>query len=123
MKLMKRFSLVAIVFALLLTLASCGISERYANKINDKAADGDHITYEKVVKKLGEKNIVDLTVNDPIFGSGHSGVVIAVKGCDSWEDVQAKLDAGKTVKGIVITFLGDKAQSAEYRAITADDNR
>ena len=39
------------------------------------------------------------------------------------DDVTFTLEAGKTIKGIVITFKADKAQSAEYRAITADDNK
>ena len=98
-------------------LASCSkATESYANKIN-KAADKDKpYTYDKVMKDLGDEAI-DLT-----FGTG-IGTVMAVKGCDDWDDIEEKIDNDETVKGIVIVFnLKKEATKAEYREITADDN-
>ena len=77
------------------TLVSCNISESYAEKINKAADAGEHYTYEEVLEDLGE-DAVDITVVK-------TGVIVAVKGCSSLEDIKAKLDAGDEVKGIVVT--------------------
>ena len=120
MKLIKKFSLVFMLFACLLSLVSCANLEKYASKINKAADKDDHITYAEVVKKLGKDNIIDATTE--VFGF-RGGVIICVKGCQSWDDVQAKLDAGKKVEGIYITILNSKATHAEYREITAADKK
>ncbi len=117
MKLIKKLSLVAMLFVAVLSLASCTNLEKYADKINKAAEKDEHITYSEVMDKLGDE-VMDGTVT--LLGSTN-GVVIKVKGCANWEEVEAKLDEGKTVKGIVITILNNKAMSAEYREITADD--
>ena len=95
-------------------LASCSaISQSYADKINDAAADKEYITVEEAKEKLGDEAVdVNLLVG---------GALIAVKGCDSVEDIKAKLDEGKEVKGIVITYALGNCTSATYKAITAAD--
>ncbi|MBR5139561.1 MAG: hypothetical protein IKV16_00765 [Clostridia bacterium] len=95
------------------TLVSCNISESYAEKINKAADAGEHYTYEEVLEDLGE-DAVDITVVK-------TGVIVAVKGCSSLEDIKAKLDAGDEVKGIVVTVALGKATGAKYKSITADD--
>lgn len=125
MKLIKKLSVFTILAVLFLAVASCGINEKYADKINKAAADKEYITYEEVVKKLGEDNIVDWTGSADLgfVDVKPSGVVYAIKGCDSWDDVEEKLEAGKTVKGIVITFLNGNATNAVYKEFTNADKK
>lgn len=118
MKLIKKLSLVAMLFVAVLSLASCVNLEKYADKITKAAEKDEHITYSEVMDKLGDE-VIDYTADIPVLGRG--GIIIKVKGCANWEEVQAKLDEGKTVKGIIITIAGGKATNAEYREITADD--
>lgn len=104
------------VFAIgcVLSLASCSkATEYYAKKINEAAEKGEHYTYTQVLDDLGDEAI-DITV-------AKTGTIIAVRGCTTWDEIEDKLDAGKTVKGIVIVMTLGKAISAEYREITPDD--
>ncbi len=110
----KILSLVLVTVMLVCSLASCGsISESYAEKINKAAENGEHYTYDKVVEDLG-----DDAIEIAVFGTG---VVIAVKGCESVDDIEEKLDNGETVKGVVVTMLANKAVSATYKEITEED--
>jgi len=111
---MKVLSLMLVIVMLMCSLASCGnISESYAKKINKAAEDGEHYTYDQVVKDLGE-NAIEIA----FMGTG---VVIAVKDCKSIDDLNKMLESGKTVKGIVVTMLANKATSASYKEISEDD--
>ena len=116
----KIISLALVIVMLVCVLASCGnISESYANKINEAAKNKEHYTYSEVIDDLGGKDkVADLTLT--VLGIT-SGTVIAVKGCSNWDDIEAKLDAGDTVKGIVVVILNNKAMSAEYREISKND--
>ena len=115
---MKR-NLLSLMMLLLCvcTLASCSkVSESYANKINKAAENKENFTYAEVMEDLGNEAVC--------IGAGgdyYTGFVVAVKGCESLEDIKAKLDEGKTVKGIRIDFLVGKAKNAEYTEITAED--
>ncbi len=120
---MKRIiSLTLVIVMLICTLASCGsISESYAEKINEAAKNKEHYTYSDVVDDLGGKDkVIDYTID--LFGSVN-GTVIAVKGCKNWDEVEDKIDEGKTVKGIVVVILNGKATGAEYREITTGDKK
>lgn len=101
--------LVGSVFA----LVSCNISESYAEKINKAAEAGEHYTYEEVLEDLGE-DAIDITALK-------TGVVIAVKGCSSLDELEDKLDNGDKVEGIVVTIALGKATGAKYKSITSDD--
>ena len=110
----KIISLILVAVLLVCTLASCSnISESYAEKINEAAKEKDYYTYEEVKDDLGD-DIVDITV-------AGNGVIIAVKGCASVEDINTKLENGDTVKGIVVTVVLGKATGAAYREIKAED--
>lgn len=103
-----------LIIGCVLALASCGkISESYAKKINKAAEADEHYTYDQVKEDLGD-NAVDITILK-------SGVIIAVKGCETLDEIEDKLDDGKTVKGIVITVVAGKATSAIYKEITEED--
>ena len=114
---MKRFFkwLVASVAALsLILLVACSnVSQKYADKVNKAAKDGEPITLEQVRKDLGDDRAEII-----ILGSG---VIISVKGCKSVDDIKEKIDEGKDVEGIIVTILASKATSAEYRKITTSD--
>ncbi|MBQ8546774.1 MAG: hypothetical protein IJ437_07545 [Clostridia bacterium] len=118
----KTLRIAALLLVLSMTVfmfAACSnISESYAEKINKANEDGEPLTYSQVIEDLGEENVTDLTLS--ILGSTN-GVIIAVKDCDSWEDIEEKLDNGETVKGISVTIVNNKATSAEYREITEED--
>ena len=111
---MKKILSLALLLALtLMMLVSCGnISESYAKKINNAAEKGEHYTYEEVLEDLGD-DAVDATFLK-------SGLIIAVKGCDSVEDIEEKLEDGKTLKGIVVTVAVGKATFAEYKEINEE---
>lgn len=115
---MKKIVSLALVCVLLLgcvfALASCGnISESYAEKVNQAAKDGEAYTIEQIRDDLGEEAVEILFLNN--------GVVVAVDGCKSIDDIKAKIDEGKTVKGILITVLAGKATAAVYKEITEED--
>ena len=111
---MKKVLALVLALSLVFMLVSCGnISESYAKKINAAADKGEHYTYDQVVKDLGD-NAIEIA----FLGTG---VVIAVKGCESVEDIKEKIDNGETVKGIVVTMLANKATSASYKEITEKD--
>lgn len=113
-KLITLLLTLSLVVGCVCSLASCSnVSQSYANKINKAAERGEPLTKTEVLEDLGE----DAFELDLVFG----GVIMAVKGCDSWEDVKEKLDEGKTVKGIVVTIGLGKATGAEYREITDED--
>ena len=101
--------LVGSVFA----LVSCNISESYAEKINKAKEAGEPYTYEEVLEDLGE-DAIDITILK-------TGVVVAVKGCSSLDELEDKLDNGDKVEGIVVTMVAGKATAATYKSITEDD--
>lgn len=104
----KLFGLFALLGVLL--LASCSnVTEKYATKINEAAEAGEHYTVEQIRDDLGDEAVELLVFN--------SGVIYAVKGCESKEEIQALIDAGEEVEGITIVVLNGKAQSAKYSVI------
>ena len=113
-------SLLLVITMAVFMFASCGkISQSYADKINKAADKDEHMKYADVKEDLGD-DVADLTIT--VMGSTN-GVLIAVKGCDSWDDIEDKIDEGKTVKGLYVTILNGKATKAEYREITANDKK
>lgn len=119
MKLVKRLSLFAVLFAFVLTLASCSkVSQKYADKINKAAEKGEPLTFTEVKEDLGDEAVW--------IGTGEkigvaSGVIIAVKGCTSYDELKAQIDEGKTVKGLIVSIALGKATGAKYTEITKDD--
>lgn len=120
-KFLKWSGVVLGCLGLFLFVGCSRVSQKYADKINNEAKDGDdvYITLEQVLKDLGDEAI-NLTIGSQI-GTKSSGVVIAVKGCKSKEDIQKKLDNNEDVEGLIITILLNNATSASYRKITASD--
>ncbi len=119
---MKKIVSMVLVCVLLvgsmLALTSCSnISESYAEKINKAAEKGEHLTYSEVKEDLGD-DVADITIS--LLGSTN-GVLVAVKGCSTLDEIKEKIDNGDTVKGVVVTILNNKATKAAYKEITEDD--
>ena len=115
-KTLKLISIMLVLVALCSMVVACSnVSQGYADKINQAAKDGEAYTLEQISEDLGDEAIKIIA---PVI---NTGVVVAVKGCTTLDEIQEKIDAGKDVKGIIIAIAGNKAISAEYRVITAED--
>ena len=115
---MKKIISMALVCVLLmscvLTLASCSnVSESYAKKVQKAADSGEHYTLAQVKEDLGDEAI-EIVI-------GGFGVVVAVKGCTSLDEIKEKMSAEEDVEGIVIGIALNKATSASYKKITEKD--
>lgn len=110
-KTVKVVALMLVVVLSLALLASCGVSEKTAEKINQAAKDGKAMTPDEVKKLCG---------GDPTFGVDVlvAGEMIWVSGCKNADDVQKKLDDGKSLKALYVTFVLGKATSAVYKDYT-----
>lgn len=97
---------------LVLGLASCSTQkkwEKYAEDIRVAEAKGEALSYADVLGELGNPT-VNLTFS--FGGSGESGSATWYEGCGTYEDLQAKVDAGEEVLYIKVTFSGGKAIDA-----------
>lgn len=113
---MKKIFAILVALVLVVSLASCSkVSQKYADKVNEAAEAGECYTLAQVKEDLGDEAIEIIL---PVI---NTGVVIAVKGCESYDEIKAKLDEGKETKGIIIVIAGGEAKSAEYRVITEED--
>ena len=113
---MKKLFAILVALVLVVSLASCSkVSQKYADKVNKAAEAGECYTLAQVKEDLGDEAIEVIV---PVI---NTGVVIAVKGCESYDEIKAKLDEGKETKGIIIVIAGGEAKSAEYRVITEED--
>lgn len=98
--------LTGLCLAFALLLASCGVNAKAADKINEAAKNGEAWTVEQVEKKYGEP-----TSGGVLAGMGS---YVYVKGCDSWDDVKAKLEKGEKLEALVVEFVGGKAVAAQW---------
>ena len=107
---MKKFLgfLGALVIAFSLT--ACGISEKTAEKIKVAAAKDEHWTYAEVIEKLDAPTL-DATVE--VFGF-RAGAMTWYVGYESYDEAKAAVEAGKTVKVLVVTIVDGKATDANY---------
>lgn len=113
---MKKIYAILVALVLVFSLASCSkVTQKYADKINKAAEAGENYTLAQVKEDLGDEAI------EIIIPVVNTGVVIAVKGCESVDEIKAQLDEGKETKGIIIAIAGGEATSAEYRVITEED--
>ncbi len=113
------------LLSIALTLVLCAsifvgcskVSQSYADKINEAAEKDEHVTYEQVMKDLGD-GAIDVTVE--LLGQ-RSGAITAVKGCKTAEEAQAKIESGDAYEYIVITIVNGKATAAEYEKVEAKE--
>lgn len=107
-KFAKVMALMLVVVMSLALLASCGVSEKTADKINQAAKDGEHMSVADVKKTCGGDPTIDISV-------AGNGLLVWVNGCKTKEDVQKKVEAEKEVKALYVTVLGGKATAAVYQ--------
>ena len=112
-KFAKIMALTMVVVLSVLVLASCGINEKTAEKINNAAKEGEAMSIADVKKLCG---------GDPTFGVDVTvaGVMTWVSGCKNAEDVKKKLDDGKKLKSLTVTFVLGKATLAVYGDYTPE---
>lgn len=119
-RVLKLSGIFALCLVLVLALAGCGVSKNYADKINEAHEKGEELTYDQVVKKLGEPT------------GGLTGELGPLKktGTAKWykkyktvEEANKAYEDGKTVKYIVVTFLNGKATYAEYKEMKKTDDK
>ncbi len=103
---MKKLSLLVLFLFAAFLLVGCGVSESYADKVNEAAEKDEHLTYKEVIDDLGVGTI-DLTVLE-------SGAVVWVKGCDDLEEAEQKYEDGKKLEALTVTFVGGKATKASW---------
>ena len=110
----KFIALAMVAVVICMAFAGCSnISQSYADKVNKAAEKDEHYTLEEVRDALGDEAVEILFLN--------SGVVVAVKGCSSLDEIEDRIDDGKAVKGIIVTVVAGKATGAKYTEITEDD--
>lgn len=114
---MKKFAkitaLMLVIIMSVALLASCGISQKTADKINQAAKDGEAMSVEDVKKTCGGDPTYDLRV----LGTGF---LVWVSGCKTAEDVQKQLDAGKTPKALYVSVVAGKATGAVFQDYDKD---
>lgn len=112
-KTMKVICSVLVCALLTLTLASCSAQKKYekiAEDIRVAVAKEEPLSYEKVVEKLGQPTI---NLSMSIGGSGVNGWITWYDGCENQDALDAKLEEGKEVAYIRVSFAGGKAVEAE----------
>ena len=107
----KLMFLFVLVFAMIAFVGCAGVNQSYADKVNEAAEANEHLTYEDVVKDLGEPTIKASKGGEIL---GVSGIDTWAKGCDTAEELAAKIEAGEAVDTIVVTFLNGKATLAVF---------
>ncbi len=113
----KFFRAISVAFACfgMILLVSCSkVSQSYADKINNaKEKNGEYMTLDQVRSDLGDEAVEILILN--------SGIIVAVRGCTTLDQVKEKIKAEENVEGILIIIAAGKATSANYQKITAED--
>lgn len=118
MKKITKFCLLFVVlFGMFLCVGCSKVSQKTVDEINEAAKAKDPMTWTEVYEKLGP-DYLGLSVGD---SSKVTGVVWWYAGCKTQEEVDAKLEAGKSVNYVEVTFLAGKAQSAKFGTATPDE--
>ncbi len=116
---MKKFTKIAalmlVVIMSVALLASCGISEKTAEKVNKAAKDGEPMSVADLEKLCGGEATFDLRGQLTA-----SGFMVWVSGCKDAEAVQKKLDEGKTPKALYVMVVGGKATTAVFQDYDKD---
>lgn len=122
-KILKTISALFLCAIFVFALASCSAQkkyEKYAEDIRVAAAKEEPLSYVDVVSKLGEPTI-DLSTD--IFGSGKTGWITWYDGCEDLDAYEAKLEEGKKVAYIRVSFNGGEAVDAEAGVKTPEEEK
>ena len=111
---MKKILMSILLCVALFALVGCSnATQKFADKVQAEIDAGEEYEVEDAREDLGKECLEALA-----YGAGY---VIAVKGCESKADIQAKLDAGEEVYGVIITFADGNAVAVSYREIGYKD--
>ena len=114
----KILALIMVCILTVAVLTSCSnVSASYAEKVNKAASEKQHFTYADVVEDLGDEAI-PMVVGTAGY---ESGLIIAVKGVTTEEELEALVDSGEKIEGLIVVVTIGKATSAKYGAIDEDD--
>lgn len=116
---MKKFTKVCLLFVVLFGMFLCvgcsKVSQKTVDEINEAAKAKNPMTWTEVYEKLGP-DYLGLSVGD---STKVTGVVWWYDGCKTQEEVNAKLDEGKSVNYVKVTFLLGEATGAEFGTATS----
>ena len=111
---MKKIIMAIFVFVSLFLLVGCSnANQKFVDKVQAEIDAGEDYSVEDAREDL-RKECLEALVRG-------TGFVLAVEGCESKAEIQAKLDAGEEVYGVVITFADGDAVSAVYKEIGYTD--
>lgn len=106
MKKLLKTGVLAVLIAVMLSFAGCGVSQKSADKINDAVNNGEPMTVGEVKDKFGDPT------QEALFAG--TGYMVYVNGCKEWEDFENKINNGDKVAGMVVICVGGKATAAVY---------
>ncbi len=111
---MKKILMSILLCVALFALVGCSnATQKFADKVQAEIDAGEEYEVEDAREDLGKECLEALVRG--------TGFVLAVEGCESKADIQAKLDAGEEVYGVVITFADGEAVSVSYKKIGYTD--
>ncbi len=116
-KLKYVFMVMAVAFVAVITLISCSkATKSYSDKINNAYQSGEAITYDDVLKELGNEAI-NLTKN------GESGVILVVSGMTSenYKDKVQRASDTEKFDIVAITVVQRKCTYAHFSTGTKAD--
>ena len=97
------------------TFAVIGCGQFGGSVVEELARQGADVlaidNNEEVIKKYGTP-VVNGVVSG--FGVEETGVCTWYEGCENMDEVNAKLEKGKSIDVLVVTFANGKATKAEY---------
>ena len=117
-KLTKLLSVLVLTLSVVALVACGSVSQKYADKVNDAAKSKKYLTYAEVEKALGDPTV---NASGSGFGVGVTGACTWYKGCKTYDDAKAKVDAGKKVPYITITFADGAAMSSSYSVLESSE--
>lgn len=115
-----RISVILLSITMCITLCSCKVSKKFADKINNAYKNNRPYTYNDVMLKLGETFDKDLEGTP----STMTGVASWYQGYGSKDSDRQKFikdnSSGKKIKAICIEFSNGYAIRAEYFEVNND---
>ncbi len=118
---LSKFMLFMALITLCLTMSSCKVSQKYADKINEAYKNNTPYTYNDVMLKLGD------TFDKEVEGtpSTMTGVASWYQGYGAGDSERSKFikdnTSGKKIKGICIEFYQGYAIKAEYFVVNENE--
>lgn len=114
-KIIIRLSITLFIAFICFTLTSCKISESYAKKINEAYDNGNPLTYNEVMIKLGTPFSEEIK-GTPSTATGYAEWFQGYKKGDEKKFVKDNKN-GKKINAIYVEFINGKAIGAKYYVV------